>query len=438
MARSVLALLAAASAAIVVAGVVAAPLLVDVLYAGFSADKRDLTVRLVRIIFPGIGILVLSAWCLGVLNSHGRFLLSYAAPVAWNLAIIAAAVAAAPARGPAELVVVVAWGAVIGSILQLVVQLPGVWRLLRPAAGRGGGEADGVRTVLGNFGPAVLSRGVVQVSGWVDMLIASFLGTGAVAALANAQLLATLPVGVFGMSISASELPAMAAATGREGAAAAIRERLEEGWRRIAFYVVPCAAAFLALGHVVSGTVFESGAFTAADSGYVWMILAGAALGLLATTAARHGSSAFFALGDTRTPLRYAVVRVVVGMGLGLLLGLVLPGRLGLDPRVGAAGLTLAGSVAGWVEFALIRRALAARIGPALLGSRYLGMLGGLAGLAAGAAWLTLVAGPVAAWPPLWRGLVVLAVFGAVYLGLTWLARIPEARWLASRRSAHG
>jgi putative peptidoglycan lipid II flippase len=117
-------LLALAVAVLVLAGVLLAPVLVDLLTPGFEGAKRDLTVHLVRILYPGAGLLVLSAWCLGILNSHGRFFLSYAAPVIWNVAIIAALVLGGSGAGMFRLAEIAAWGSVVGSLLQLAVQLP--------------------------------------------------------------------------------------------------------------------------------------------------------------------------------------------------------------------------------------------------------------------------------------------------------------------------
>jgi len=425
VARAVLALLAGVTALLVLAGVLLAPLLVEVFLPGFDGAKRDLTVRLVRVLFPGTGVLVLSAWCLGVLNSHGRFFLSYAAPVAWNIAIIIATVVAAPGRGAEDLTIAIAWGAVAGSALQLLVQLPGVRLLLGPRAPHSATPRDQVRTVARTFGPAVLSRGVVQLSGWIDMLIASLMGTGAAAALANAQMLTMLPVSLFGMSVSASELPAMAAEGQGDRGGAVLQQRLRAGWQRMGFYVIPSAVAFLALGHVVAGTVLQGGAFSAADSQYLWLILAGAAGGLPAATAARLTASAFFALGDTRTPMRCATARMVASASLGVVLGVLLPPRLGWDPRVGVAGLAVAGTLASWLELLLLRRSLARQVGPVGVDAGPLARLVVSAGLAAGLAWLLMVGG-AAAWHPVLRGIVVLGGYGIGYLALSWLAGARE------------
>lgn len=434
MARGVLGLLALVTAVVVLLGVWAAPMLVGLLAPGFEGPKRELTVALVRILFPGTGILVLSAWCLGILNSHGRFLLSYSAPVAWNLVIIVATVAAAAGRTPADLTVAIAWAAVAGSLLQVAVQLPGVRRALagQPAATEQPGRSatEGIGLVVRNFLPALASRGVAQLSAWFDLLIATLLGTGAAAGLAMAQMISTLPVSLFGMSVSASELPVMAARTGADSPEAALRDRLEAGWARIAFYVVPSAAAFLALGHVIAATVFQSGAFTAAESTYLWVLLAGAAVGLLASTLARLTASAFHALGDTRTPFRWALARMGVGIVLGLVAALVIVPAFGLEPRLGVAGLMLGGGLAGWMEFALLKRSLERRLGPLQIGGRHLVALWGMSAIAALIAWLPLAAG-ILRWQPLAGGLAVLALFGSAYLAIAWILGVSEARHLA-------
>ena len=325
------ALLALAVSVLVLAGILLAPWLIDVIAPGFDGEKREATTRLVRILFPGAGLLVFSAWCLGVLNSHRRFFLSYVAPVVWNLAIIAALVGFGGGTGQYELATIAAWGSVAGSLLQFGVQLPTVLRLLggvRP----GPLLAEPVRAVVRNFVPVFVGRGVVQISAYVDTLLASFLPTGAVAAVSYAQVLYTLPVSLFGMSVSAAELPEMSSATGTDAERAAyLRGRLESGLRQIAFFVVPSVAGFVALGDVVTGALYQSGAFTREMTLYVWAILAAASVGLLPSTLGRLYSSAFYALHDTRTPLRIAIVRVSLGIALGYALALR-PAR-GARPR---------------------------------------------------------------------------------------------------------
>ena len=196
-----------------------------------------------------------------------------------------------------------------------------------------------MREVVRNFGPVFVSRGVVQISAYVDSLLASQLGTGAVTGLTNAQTLYMLPVSLFGMSVSAAELPAMSSALGEEPEVAAyLRRRLNSGLRQIAFFIVPSAMGFLALGDVIAAGLFQTGKFHAQDSTYVWGILAGSAVGLLASTLGRLYSSTYYALRDTRTPLRFAVVRVALTGGLGYLCAIPLPVWIGARSAVGRGG----------------------------------------------------------------------------------------------------
>jgi putative peptidoglycan lipid II flippase len=423
LAGAVGALLALAVALLVAAGVLAAPALAAILAPGFTGSKRDLTVALVRILFPGAGLLVLSAWCLGVLNSHRRFLLSYAAPVVWNAAMIATLVAFGPTGTLPRLAVLLAWGSVAGSALQLLIQLPAVRRVAPDVWPARGMPWDRVRTVVGNFLPALVSRGVVQISAFIDTVIASLLPTGAVTALANAQLLYTLPVSLFGISVAAAELPAMSGETAPDRIDA-LRARLDGGLRQIAFFVVPSAMAFLSLGDVVAAAILQTGRFGRDDALYVWGLLAGASLGLVASTFARLYSSTFYALGDTRTPLAFAAVRVLLAMTLGYLLAVPLTRSLGIPPLWGAAGITTAAAAGAWVELLLLRRRLHARIGrsgPTSGASR----LWIAAAVGAGAAWV--VRGVVPAFHPAVTAVVVLGPFGVAYLLSALALGVPEA-----------
>src|SRR5690349_21158232 len=400
VANAIFSILALVTALIVLAGVFATPYIVTLIAAGFEEERRQLTITLVRIFFPGAALLVLSAWCLGVLNSHHKFFVSYTAPVAWNAAIIAALVFFGNRMDLSSLAAATAWGSVIGSALQFSVQLPTVLKLIhhfRPVFTL---ASTHVRQVLNNFFPVFMSRGVVQISAFVDAFLASFLGEGAVVALTYAQSLYTLPVSLFGMSVSAAELPAMSKSLGAvEVVAEKLRHRLDEGLRRISFFIVPSAVAFLALGDVIAAVLYQSGRFTHADSIYVWTILAGSAVGLLASTLGRLYSSTYYALQDTKTPLVYAIVRVVLTTILGYLFSLPLPRALGINPRLGAAGLTISAGLAGWVEFVFLRRSLNQRIGHTGLTFSYTAKLwiGALFGVAVGWGLKLLVLG----WHPI-------------------------------------
>ena len=427
VAGAIASLLALVVSGLVLAGVLLTPLLIDAIAPGFSGAKRELTIEIVRILFPGAGLLVLSAWCLGVLNSHHRFLLSYTAPVMWNAAMIATLVVCGRGGTPLpRLAVLLAWGSVVGSALQFAVQLPVVWRVAPDLRFAIDLTSEQVRIVTRNFIPVFISRGVVQVSAYIDAVLASLLPTGAVTGFANAQVLYTLPVSLFGMSVSASELPAMSGALGIDSAGAeSVRLRLDAGLRQIAFFVVPSAMAFLALGDVIAAALFQHGRFRHADAVYVWGILAGSAVGLLASTLGRLYASTYYALRDTRTPLRYAIIRVVLTTVLGYLCAIPLPHWLGIPSLWGAAGLTASAGVAGWVEMLLLRRTLNARIGRTGLPVALTAKLWTAAATGGAAAWAVKLAIP--ALHPIVTAALVLTPYGLVFFGVALALGVPEA-----------
>ena len=316
--------------------------------------------------------------------------------------------------------------------MQFAVQLPTVLRVaknLRPALAVAN---EHVRKVLRNFFPFFVSRGVVQISAFVDTIIASFLGTGAVSALTYTQSLYTLPVSLFGMSVSAAELPAMSSAVGSEDEVAAeLRKRLDAGLRQISFFIVPSIVAMLALGDVMVGALYRTGNFSYDDVLYVWTILAGSAVGLLPTTLGRLYSSTFYALHDTRTPFRFAVLHVLLAIALGYPAAVYLPPALGVDIRWGAVGLTASAGVAGWIEFLLLRRRLNGRIGRTGLPLSFAMKLWLAAALAAALAWALKLAlgGP----HPIILAALVLVPYGLLYFVLTSLSGLPEARQVVNR-----
>ena len=432
VANAVFGVLALVTSVIVLAGVLATPYFVTAIAPGFQDERRELTISLVRIFFPGAGLLVLSAWCLGVLNSHHRFFISYTAPVAWNAAIIAALLFFGHRLDLDPLAKATAWASVVGSALQFAVQLPTVLTLIHRFLPTIDVVNQHVRFVLQNFLPVFVSRGVVQISAFVDAFLASYLGQGAMVALTYAQSLYTLPVSLFGMSVSAAELPTMSKALGNEQVVAeSLRQRLNHGLHRIAFFIVPSSMAFLALGDVITGVLYQTGRFVQADTTFVWGILAGSAIGLLASTLGRLYSSTYYALHDTRTPLGFAVIRVVLTTLLGYFCSLRLPSMLGIDPQWGVAGLTASAGIAGWVEFALLRSSLNRRIGRTGLASSYVSALWLSAGIGAGVGWGLKVL--IGHRHPLIVAPIVLGGYGITYFGITSLFGITEAQRVISR-----
>ena len=432
VASAIFCLLSLVVSSLVLIGVLATPLLIDALAPGFDGTKRELTITLVRILFPGAGLLALSAWCLGILNSHRRFFISYTAPVAWNLVMIASLIGFGGHLGQESLARAVAWGSVLGSAVQFGVQLPQIRRLLgrfRVSIGR---RTESVQAVIRSFVPIFVSRGVVQISAYIDAVLASLLPTGALSALTYAQTLYTLPVSLFGMSVSAAELPILSSAVGETREVNVyLQNRLNAGLRQIAFYVIPSAMGFLTLGDVVAGAIYQTGRFTRHDTVYVWAILAGSAVGLLATTLGRLYASMYYALKDTRTPLRYAILRVFLTAILGYVCALPLPPLVGLNPRWGVVGLTASAGLCGWLELALLRNSLKDRIGKTGLPVSFIVKLWVAAAAAASAGWggklMMTSAHPV----PL--GVVSLGLYGTVYFAVATLFQVPESKALTKK-----
>ncbi len=453
LAGAVLGFLSLVVSLLVLAGMLLTPQLIGLIAPGLTGEARELAIRLVRILFPGTGLLVVSAWCLGILNSHRKFLLSYMAPVLWNMAIISALVLYGGRVSASELAVKVAWGAVAGSFLQTAVQWPSVVSLLHRFRMSLDTKLASAREVFRNFVPVVFGRGVVQISAYLDTAFASIVSERALAGLSYAQTLYLIPVSLFGMAVSASELPEMSRAIGSESEVAAqLRSRLDSGARRIAFFIVPSTVAFLLLGDVISGALFQSGRFGLSETRYLWALLAASSIGLLAATQGRLVASAFYALKDTRTPLLFAVVRVAATGLAAWFCATRLRPLVGGPVEVGALGIAVTSGLAGWLEFGLLKRALARRIGDVgLAWSRLLRLWGaslfaGAVGLGGKVALVKLCGAaplesdewfggllPMPALSPVVTAVAVLGATGIAYLLATRFLGIEQASALVDR-----
>jgi putative peptidoglycan lipid II flippase len=460
VAGAIAGLLMAVTGALIVVGVVFAEPITRVIAAGFTGRTLDLAVALVRIITPGVGFLVLSAWCLGVLNSHRRFFLAYVAPVLWNAAQIAALVTAGLLLGrdgrPDVLVALataLGWGVLAGGVLQFLVQLPAVLRLvpgLRPSLRA---RLPGVRRTLRAFVPIVGGRGVVQLTAYVDTLLASFLVAGALAALGYAQVLYLLPISLFGMSVAAAELPELSSAAPVDQQA--VRRRLDDGLARVAFFVVPTIAGYLVAGDLLVGALFRTGQFGVNDTLQVWAILAGYSLALLASTSSRLLQSVLYGAGDAVTPAKVSALRVILSASVGAALMLQLD-RIGISaaglqvvgelpafgplpeavreqapdlPRLGALGLALGAAAGAWLEYGLLRRAARRRAAGLRIGG---GQLSRIAAAAAAAAVVAVVVrAATAGLGPLLAAPLVALPAGGVYLLVAYRLGLGEARQIA-------
>jgi putative peptidoglycan lipid II flippase len=367
-AGAALGVLGTAAFGLAVLGIVFAPALVHGFYPLWEPEKQELSIRLVRILFPMTAVLAVSAWALGILNSHRLFFISYVAPVLWNLAMIVGLLMFGTWLGwnaagrDAELMMVLAISALIGSVLQVGIMLPWVFPVLRHFKLTVSTRAVGMAEAIHNFVPVVMSRGVVNMVGLLDTILAGRLADGAVSILRYSQTLYLLPISLFGMSIAASELPELS----RAGAdnIEVMRARVRNALERMMFLLIPSTIAFLVLGDVIVAGLLQRGQFRGDDTAAVYAVLAAFALGISGSAASRVLANAFYALRDTRTPARIAYLRMAVSVVTGV--ALMIPfdklavGKL----HLGAVGLALGATCGSWTENFLLHHRLKGRIGP--------------------------------------------------------------------------
>ncbi len=440
---------------LVTLGVVFARPITSVLQFGVGDEAFELTVDLVRIMTPGIGLLVLSAWSLGVLNSHRQFFLAYAAPVVWNLTQIAVVVAAGSGIVERDVAIRVAWAVTVGAALQFLIQVPAVRRANPHIRANLSFSTPPFRRFVARLGPVVVGRGSAQISAFVDLILAGLLTITALGALGAAQVLYLLPISLFAMSVAAAELPELS----RDHDAEWLQDRLAAGLIRIGFFVTFTTIVYLFAGHRVVATVYTllpRSSFDADDILVVTLILGAYTLGLVAVSTSRLIQNVFYALGDAATPARAAVYRFSIAAvvavvlmfqfeqlfvydqtitGFDRLLAPMAPlseavrSATDVPLRLGPVGLAIGAATGAWVEFFLLRRELTDRLGKASLTAgawRSLVLPSAVGGL------VLLLALPVTRWAPTGLDLVLSAgPAGVAYVFIAHRNGIPEAtRWV--------
>ena len=442
-------LLAAVTGGMVLLGILLAGPLTRIVAPGFDPQRAELTTYLLRIMVGGVGFIVLAAWCLGVLNAHRRFFLSFVAPALWNLAIITALVGAGVAgMSETDIASAAAWGVLIGGGLQFAIQLPSVLALVPRLRLSFNLRMRAVREVLRRFWPAVAGRGVVTLSAYLDVILASLLATGAVAFLDRAQVLYLLPISVFAISVAAADLPEMSR---EQRSREMLTERLMVGGARVTFFLVFFLIAFTVLGRPLVAALYERVNFTSEDTYAVWLVLAAYSLGIVAAGLSRLLQNTCYAAGDVKNPARIAAGRLLLAAGGGFLLMLQLD-RLGiiggavfrlenvpaiwlLDAdvrggsdirRLGAVGLALGAAVASWMEFGLLRRLVRQQLGIRAPFGRFVRQLlpASAASVVVGLVMLRLLGGAHA----LLAAPLSLAAVGIVYLLAASAGGHPAAR----------
>jgi putative peptidoglycan lipid II flippase len=359
LSSSVLGLVLTAAVFLSSLGVILAPWITNLVMLGAGEETRGITTELVRILFPMSGALIVGAWFLGVLNSHGKFFLPFVAPTVWNVSQIAG-LFLAQAAGSQRFAHALAWSALVGSLLQVAVQVPAARRLTGSLRPRVSWSWEPVRRVARNTLPVISSQGIFQISTLVDITLATLVGTSAMSALGYSQRLIYLPISLFGIAVAASSLPNMS----RDATAARLRPRLVNGFFQILFFVLPAAVFFLLFGDLVIRLIYERRAFTESSTVLVAAVLGTYALGLVASSSLKLFASGFHALQDTRTPMLLAAISVTIGIGIAVLLTLLGRARLSDPYRPYAAmGIALGGAAGAWINLLLLWTMLGRRIG---------------------------------------------------------------------------
>jgi putative peptidoglycan lipid II flippase len=413
------------------AGVLASPALVKLFAPGFAPDKFALAVYLNRLMFPYLFFIGLTSLAVGILHTHRHFAAPAAAPVLLNAAIITSALALHDAIEPP--ISAMAVGVLAGGLLQLLLMWPflrarGV--RLRPRFQRG---HPAVGKMLRLMGPAAFGLAVYQVNILVSKALASLLPEGSVTYIYYSDRFMELPLGVFAVAVATVVLPSLS-----EHAAQRDQERFKSTLRyALELTLLVCIPAMVWMAVCREGliaTLLQRGRFDHGDTLATARVFLAAAAGIWAVAGVRNLVPAFYAQGDTKTPVKVAFAAFLLNAGLGA--ALMWP--------LGPAGLTAANSISSAFSFGLLIVLLRRKVGP--LGGRALWRSGWRIGLAAAAAG-------AAAWPlavtPLWAvdgalgakllrlgmaGLIGLAVFALA----AWLLRVDSLRFLLRRFRRRG
>ncbi len=423
-----------------VLGVLAAPWLVHLFAAGFADEpaRFELAVRLTRVMFPYIFFVSLMALSMGVLNTLDHFTTPALAPVLLNVMMIGttAALWHPLLRAGYNPIYGLALGVMAGGLAQLCLQLPGLARRGYFPRPRLALRHPGMKRVLMTMAPAVFGLALYQVNVIGARLLASFLDPGAVTYLYYSQRLMELPMGIFAVAVATAAMPALS-----RYAAAGDLVRLKgvfaDSARLNLFIILPATVGLIIVGEPLVGVIFERGRFTADMTGETYRALVGFAVGLPAAAGIRLTVPVYYALGDSRTPVKVAAASLLVFVGTGLVL---------MAPW-GHLGLALAISAASTVNFGLLLILLRRRLGRLGLGVvvrsawRAVVACGAMAAVAyALTRWLLLEPGPTDTASRVGGlGAVVLAAV-VVYFGVARLLHCPELGELgrALRRRRRG
>jgi putative peptidoglycan lipid II flippase len=380
--------------AVTLVGVVGAPLLILVFSSGFRAEpeKYALAVEMLRITFPYLFFISLTAFAGAVLNTYGRFAIPAITPVILNLCLIGGVVWLEPMLGGNGLGL--AWAVFIAGVAQLGFQLPFLARLGVLPRLRWGEPHEGVRRILRLMMPALFGSSVAQLNLLIDRHIASYLQTGSMSWLWYSDRLMEFPLGVFAIALATVILPGLSRRH-TEQAPQAFSETIDWALRLTCVIVIPAGIAMFVLAGPILATLFQHGEFTAYDTRMTTYSLAAYAVGLLGFTLVKVLAPAYFARQDTRTPVRVGVVAMVANIVLNLIIVVPMVKVGFVAPHM---GLVIATGLAAFINAGLLYRGLR-RLGVYTPGPGWSLLARRVAlanlGLAAALWW---IAGPIDGW----------------------------------------
>ena len=333
--------------------IAAAPAVTALFAPGFVSqpDKFALTADMMRVTFPYLMLISMTGFCGAILNSYGRFAVPAFTPVLLNLSLISAALVAAPWFD--QPVFALAWGVLFAGIIQLLFQLPALYRLDLVPRPRWDTKDTGVRRILKLMVPALFGVSVAQINLLFDTVLASFLPTGSVSWLYYSDRLAELPLGVFGIAIATVILPTLSAHSSADRPEH-FSHTVDWALRSVLLVGVPAAGALILLAQPIITTLFHYGELTANDVSMASLSLCAYGLGIVGFMLVKVLAPGFYAHKDMRTPVKIGVIAMASNMVMNLLF--VLP--LLFIWNIGHVGLALATSCAAYLNAGLLWRGL--------------------------------------------------------------------------------
>ncbi|MFK7976319.1 MAG: murein biosynthesis integral membrane protein MurJ [Halioglobus sp.] len=333
--------------------ILAAPLVTSLFAPGFidQPEKFQLTSGMIRITFPYLMLISMTGFCGAILNSYGRFAVPAFTPVLLNLCLIFAALVAAPWFD--QPVFALAWGVFFAGVIQLLFQLPALYRLDLVPKPYWDTKDEGVRKILKLMVPALFGVSVAQINLLLDTVIASFLPTGSVSWLYFSDRLAELPLGVFGIAIATVILPTLSAHRNAQRTEH-FSGTLDWALRCVLLLGVPAAVALIVLAEPILTTLFYYGKLTLTDIHMSSLSMRAYSLGIVAFMLVKVLAPGFYAHKDTKTPVKIGVIAMAANMVMNVLF--VLP--LLYIWNIGHVGLALATSLAAYLNAGLLFRGL--------------------------------------------------------------------------------